>query len=114
MINERKIQQAFTLVKNDMINLQREILELNIRQQRIMEMLSKLNTKTTRATSKPKVKIKTITRRAKKLYVASKTGKKFHIKSCPFAKNIKPKSRVIMKTKNTALNRGYKPCTCVK
>lgn len=114
MINEKKIKQAFTLVKNDMINLQRELLELNIRQQRIMEMLSKLNNKTIRTTSKPKIKVKTITKRAKKVYVASKTGNKFHIKDCPFAKNIKPKSRVIIKTKDTALNRGLKPCTCVK
>jgi hypothetical protein len=114
MIDERKVKQAFTLVKNDMINLQRELLELNIRQQRIMEMLSKLNNKTIRTSIKPKVKIKTVTKRAKKVFVASKTGKKFHDKHCPFAKNIKPKSKVIFKTKNTALNHGLKPCTCVK
>ena len=46
------------------------------------------------AVSKPKVKtitkIKTVTKRAKLVFVASKEGKKFHVESCPFGKNIKP------------------------
>ena len=58
-------------------------------------------------------KVKTPAKKAKKVYWASKTGKKFHDKHCPFAKNIKPKSRVVFKTKNTALNKGLKPCKCV-
>ncbi len=114
MINEQSIKSAFVLVKKDMINLQREMLELNIRQQRIMGMLSKIDRKTVRTTSKPKIRIKTVTKRPKKVFVASKTGKKFHIKNCPFAKNIKPKSKLVFKSKNTALNQGFKPCNCVK
>ena len=49
-----------------------------------------------------------------KTFVASKTGKKFHIKECPFAQNIKPKSMIKFKTKDSGLNKGYKPCDCVK
>jgi methylphosphotriester-DNA--protein-cysteine methyltransferase len=45
-------------------------------------------------------------------YLASKTGKTFHVKNCPFAKNIRPKSKIIFKTKTKALNKGYKPCKC--
>jgi hypothetical protein len=63
-INEIKIKQAFILVKNDMVNLQREILELNIRQQRIMEMLSNLDKNPVKKVSKTKKK-KT-TKKAKK------------------------------------------------
>ena len=44
----------------------------------------------------------------------SKTGKKFHIEACPFAKNIKPKYKIRFKSKTKALNEGYKPCNCVK
>jgi len=47
-------------------------------------------------------------------YVASKTGKKFHRTNCIFAKNIKPKSKITFKTKEAMLNKGYKPCDCVK
>ena len=47
-------------------------------------------------------------------FIGSKEGKKLHILACPFAKNIKPKSRVMFKTKNKALNEGYKPCECMK
>ncbi|MCK5107323.1 MAG: hypothetical protein KAQ83_01225 [Nanoarchaeota archaeon] len=47
-------------------------------------------------------------------FVASKTGKKFHIEACPFAKNIKPKYKVRFHSKVKALNEGYKPCNCVK
>ena len=49
-----------------------------------------------------------------KTFVASKEGKKFHIKECPFAQNIKPKSLLTFKSKKTALNKGYKPCKCIK
>jgi hypothetical protein len=46
-------------------------------------------------------------------FVASKNGGKVHRTSCPFAKNILPKMRIIFKTKDTALNNGYKECKCL-
>ena len=63
--------------------------------------------------SKTKVVTKKIQVRAKKVYIAAKTGKKFHISHCPFARNIKPNAQVRFKSKNSALNKGYKPCKCV-
>jgi hypothetical protein len=84
-----------------------------MRQQKIVEMIAKVDKKVSNK-KRPKTKVKTVTKRAKKVFVASKTGSKFHVKNCPFAKNIKPKSRLIFKTKNTALNKGLKPCNCVK
>jgi len=59
-------------------------------------------------------KPKTVRRSVRKTYVASKEGKKFHVSNCPFAQNIKPKTKVKFKTKTRPLNLGYKPCSCVK
>lgn len=64
--------------------------------------------------TRPKTIVKTVTKYAKKRYVAAKEGKDFHIPKCPFAQNIKPKSKRTFKSKMAALNKGYKPCKCVK
>lgn len=64
--------------------------------------------------TRPKTIVKTVTKYAKKRYVASKEGKDFHIPKCPFAQNIKPKSKRVFKSKAAALNKGYKACKCVK
>ena len=64
--------------------------------------------------TRPKTVVKTVTKYAKKKYLASKEGKDFHIPHCPFALNIKPKTRIVFKTKASALNKGYKPRKCVK
>ena len=109
---EQNIKNSFKLVKEDIIHLQKEIIELNLRQQKIVNMLSKIDQKASKKVI-TKTKVKTITKTPKKVYVASKTGKKFHVKHCPFAKNIKPKSKLTFKSKNTALNQGFKPCNCV-
>jgi hypothetical protein len=61
--------------------------------------------------TKPKVQVKKV---KQKKYIASKTGKKFHLKNCVFAKNIKPKSMIKYSTKEAYLNNGYKPCDCLK
>ena len=47
-------------------------------------------------------------------YVGSATSSKVHNKICPFAKNIKPKNKVIFLTKEKAFNQGYKACDCLK
>lgn len=47
-------------------------------------------------------------------YVASKTGKKFHVPKCDWAKRIKKKSQVWFDEKSEAKKKGYKPCDCVK
>jgi methylphosphotriester-DNA--protein-cysteine methyltransferase len=103
---EKNITKSFGRVRFDIVKLQEQILKLTENQARIMEDISK---------RKGSVKITKIVERSKaKHFVASKTGKKFHIPECIFTKNIKPKSRVIFKSKTTALNAGYKPCDCTK
>ena len=52
--------------------------------------------------------------KVRKKFVASKSGKTVHESNCPFAKRIKPKSKVIFSSKNKALNAGYKACDCIK
>ena len=64
--------------------------------------------------SRTKTIVKTVNHRPKKIFAASKEGKKFHMVKCPFAQNIKPKSKVNFKSKNAAFNKGYKPCKCIK
>jgi hypothetical protein len=135
---EQNIVNSFRLAKSDIIKIQREVLSLDKFQKDLLEtikviefkleklsiMVSKLDTKPKtrviinrspkkRIITKTKIITKKIKARAKKVYLAAKTGKKFHISHCPFARNIKPKSRVKFKSKNSALNKGYKPCKCV-
>lgn len=47
-------------------------------------------------------------------YVASKSGKKFHVPKCDWAKRIKKKSQVWFNDKDEAKKEGYKACSCVK
>lgn len=100
---EKNILKSFNLAKSDIIQLQNKVIELSRNQRILVERLEKLNKPATKTTPK-----------RSKTFVAAKEGKKFHIKECPYAKNIIPKSRVVFKTKDSALNKGYKPCNCVK
>lgn len=109
MVNERNLVNSFRLAKSDIISIQGELMELKKNQAEIFLKLEKLIKKRS-SNSEEKKKAK---KSSKKIYVASKEGKKFHNANCPFAKNIRPKSRIIFKTKNSALNKGYKPCRCV-
>lgn len=43
------------------------------------------------------------------LYIASKSGAKYHLPSCPGAKQIKPENRIEFKSKEEAEARGYSP-----
>jgi hypothetical protein len=135
---EQNIVNSFRLAKSDIIKLQREVISIDEFQKDMVERVNSLEAKLEKITvlisnlnRKPKTKViikkapkkkivtktrvitKRIQARAKKVYVASKTGKKFHISHCPFARNIKPKAKVRFKSKNSALNKGYKPCSCV-
>ena len=130
---EENIVNSFRLAKSDIIQLQNEFLELSQTQERIMEMLDMMkdreialgqHIKDLKQGLQQKNKTKTVVRNVVKKvrvgarktvsYVASKSGNKFHIVKCPFAQNIKPKSKVKFKSKTKALNDGFKPCNCVK
>tara|TARA_Y100000034_G_C6646259_1_gene282707 strand:+ start:180 stop:491 length:312 start_codon:yes stop_codon:yes gene_type:complete len=99
---ENNIKRSFRGVKNDILELKNQILMLAEGQEKLGVLFSERKEK----------KVKTVKSKTKS-FVAAKEGKKFHIRECPYAKNIKPKSRINFKTKSTALNKGYKPCSCV-
>lgn len=103
---KENVVNSFRLVKTDIIKLQNTIIELRRSQQDLMQRVYTLEAeKQVRAAARS---------HANKHFVASKEGKKFHIADCPFAQNIKPKSKLNFKSKIKALNDGYKPCNCVK
>ena len=104
------------MAKTDIMKLQTDLIELNQAHQRVLEIMDELNARETqlynRMKNMPKPETKIVAQ--KKVYVASKAGTKFHLSNCPFAQNIKPKSKQVFVTKTTALNHGLKPCNCVK
>ena len=121
---EQNIVESFRLAKNDIMELQTSLTALSQNQERIMEWVNDtrdkenqlyqrvkgLKTKATK-TKKPVAAVRTS---AKKKFVASKNGKTVHEINCPFAKNIKPKSKIVFNSKTKALNAGYKACNCMK
>ena len=126
---EDNIINSFKLAKRDIINLKSEVIRLNEQHQKIIEMIKNLNIDEIKLNEKvngikksgdkvrivKKVKIVSNSHKKRhKVYVANKTGTKFHLKNCPFAQNIKPKNIIRFNSKSKALNRGLKPCRCVK
>jgi len=140
---EENVVNSFRLAKSNIIDLQNKVIGLSQAQGRVTEMLNALHKdevnlynrmkkskpkvakkskakpkvktiiKTIKAKPKVKTIVKTITKRASKVYVSSKDSNKFHLRNCPFAKNIKPKHKEVFKSKVKALNQGLKPCKCV-
>ncbi|MFH1589144.1 MAG: hypothetical protein ABIB43_01100 [archaeon] len=131
---EQNIVESFRLAKNDIIKLQDEVIALNkaIKKQnddvsklklshsKLQEKVKNLHarkpkvTKTKVITVKKVAAKKTVTKRAAKKYLAAKGGKKFHESNCPYAKNIKPKNKILFKSTTKALNEGYKACKCAQ
>jgi len=109
---ENNIVHSFRKVRNEMEEIRTQIAEIKQKQEDIDQALSIKNKRPIVNVINKEEKLVS-GKKAKKNYVAAKNGKKFHILECPFAKNILPKSKVIFKTKDSALNKGYKPCKCV-
>jgi predicted nucleic acid-binding Zn-ribbon protein len=138
---ENNLYESFTKVKSDIIKLNTEINKVAValtklseeqtklsdrmseKFSKIVDSQAKVNTAVAVLKNKKEAPQKVIIREKKVVanktspkkqhYVASKTGKKFHVGNCIFAQNIKPKSKIIYKSKITALNDGYKSCDCV-
>ncbi len=109
--------RSFQLAKQDIYTLfdhinvlYDEVRKLQLRNAELTEKLATLSLK--KARKRYTRVARTATKTAKK-FVASKTASKFHAKNCAFAKNIKPKNKQVFASKNTALNNGYKQCSCV-
>ena len=112
MVSEFKIKQAFAQVKNDITVLKAEVTRLTKENDLLLKIVKKqtdalvAKTKTTKKTTKA-------TKKASVDFIASKNGGKFHRRTCPYGKNIKPKDRVSFKSKDAALNKNYKACKCI-
>lgn len=122
---EEKLIHSFRMVREDVIRLQRKILNMEQREAQIVRILKRIDVNEHELSEKIRKlnslfkkptprKIIKITKKAKITFVAPKEGKSFHRTNCPFAKNIKPKNSLKFKSKKTALNAGFKPCQCVK
>lgn len=124
---EQNIVNSFRLAKSDIIALKSEVIKSSENQKKIIQQLDELRLRLVqlqnksnkprvvvrREISSPKIITKTVFKTAKKRFVASKNGKDFHIRNCPFARNIKPKAKLHFHSKNAALNKGFKPCKCI-
>ena len=116
---ERNIINSFNLAKHDIHMLKSQVQQLAEMQEKIIDAMRKLQleqkkpVKVVKVESKETPKVVVKQARKKTHYVASKTGSKFHNENCPFAQNIKPKSKVRFHSKVKALNEGFKPCACI-
>jgi len=123
---ELNVIESFRLVKSDIIRLQNVIAGLSQNQERLMEWIQDTRDKENnlyhgfkdvkhKAEAALKAKKSAVShKKAAKRFVASKSGKTVHESNCPYAKNIKPKSKIIFHSKAKALNLGYKACECIK
>ena len=123
---ESNIVRSFRLAKKDINEMKNKVTILSQKYEESFHMLNNLMSRGRNNPPQKKNNSTPITRVVRvvspkvqsnsrpKTFVAAKEGKKFHIKECPFAQNIKPKSLITFKTKKTALNNGYKPCKCIK
>ena len=123
---ERNIVASFNLAKKDLMMLQQDVVMLTQNQHKTVKIIENMKKELaalkaklakTKAQKKTVVvrTVKTVkSARKKTVFVASKTGAKFHKENCPFAQNIKPKMKIKFASKTKALNEGYKPCSCIK
>ena len=115
---ENNVVESFKLAKQDIVKLYQNVGYLLGQ----VEQLKKENAYlTTKVNSISKTKRTVIVKTAKKVarktvskkFLATKGGSKVHDTHCPFAKNIKPKNKVVFASKVKALNEGYKFCKCL-
>ena len=104
---EPAVIRSFRNVKTDVVRMQGDMLVLSQTQERFAEEIKELKAIVGAAKAKRNNSIH------RRQFVASKNGKKFHTKNCPYGKNIKPKLKLTFLSKVKALNQGLKPCACV-
>jgi hypothetical protein len=119
---ENNVIESFKLAKQDIVKLYQNVGYLLGQVEQLKKENAYLITKVESISKKKrtvivktakKVAKKTVTKRASKKFLATKGGNKVHDTHCPFAKNIKPKNKVVFASKVKALNEGYKFCKCL-
>ncbi|PIZ50918.1 hypothetical protein COY27_05555 [Candidatus Woesearchaeota archaeon CG_4_10_14_0_2_um_filter_33_13] len=114
---ETNVVNSFRLAKQDIVKLYESVHYLLNQVEKLKQENVYLTQKLTRLSEPRKVIVKTVKRVANhsvaKKFLATKGGSKVHDTHCPFAKNIKPKNKVVFNSKVKALNAGYKFCKCL-
>jgi hypothetical protein len=124
-ILESNVIVSFTKAKNDVVMLKSALSQQNDTIRQIYENQKALlvrikNLEKRYDEKKEKVLEKRIviasSMKAPKVsqFIGSEASRKLHDPVCPFAKNIKPKNKMVFKTKAKAFNMGYKACDCMK
>lgn len=122
---ENNIKTSFDLVKRDMntfkvnFNKQSSVIKQLYENQklllvRIKELEAMVLEKKQERVMEKRIILSANKTAPKPQFTASGASMKLHDPVCPFAKNIKPKNKVIFKTKAKAFNQGFKACDCLK
>ena len=124
MKRDMKLQKSFVNVKQDMAllyshveTLRNRIVELEDTNMRLVSAMTVLGEvvaagqKRQLAGQKP---VRRIAARKTARIVASKTGRKVHVSTCPFAQNIKAVNTREFTSKAAARKADYKACKCMK
>ena len=115
---ENNVVESFKLAKQDIVKLFQNVGYLLGQVEQLKKENAYLTTKVNSVSSKKRtVIVKTAKKVARKVaskkFLATRGGNKVHDVHCPFAKNIKPKNKVVFASKVKALNEGYKTCKCL-
>jgi regulator of replication initiation timing len=108
---KKKLIYSFGLARKDIMSLQQNIVDLARNQRDLQLEIDKLKAQMGKNNV---IEKKVSTTRKKAFFIASKTGNKFHVESCPYGQNILPKMKLKFNSKTKALNKGLKPCRCIK
>ena len=115
---ENNVVESFKLAKQDIVKLYQNVGYLLGQVEQLKKENAYLMTKIESISKKKRtVIVKTAKKVARKVvskkFLATKAGIKVHDTNCPFAKNIKPKNKVVFASKVKDLNEGYKFCKCL-
>jgi uncharacterized phage infection (PIP) family protein YhgE len=110
----KRLETSDKKLYDQISNVAKKATRLDTTNKQLRKKIDQVNKKRSKKTKVITRTIKKTAKRVPKNYVSTKTGKKFHIKQCPFAQNITPKNKLIFKSKIKALNQGLRPCKCVK
>lgn len=112
-ILEENIKRSFLLAKKDIAELKSSFNELSAELSRTVEHSARLSDKLLKyERNSTHLPIRTAGKTQR--LIGARISMLLHKENCPFAKRILPKNREIFRSKTKALNKGYRPCECLK
>jgi hypothetical protein len=115
MIKEqfKKISNAFSKVKDDIIGVKLLIAEVEKKRQTQEERIKKLEEEVSFLKKVVYVLETEKDSTNKREIIGNKSSKTFHYSDCKYAKNISPENKIIFPSIKSALDKGYKECQCI-